>query len=155
MSGLEAAALGAGAKVGEGLLAEGMKQAGMVALKQLFSKFDTEKDPVIFFSLFCSFKELPSFDIASSQLNMIMEKTSIKSQEFVAGKHTYRYGLSWDELEGCEVPNTSWEPDTYAFHQEDRESIDWSVAATCVSGFSLWIFPVSQKHHSLSLPHTG
>ena len=151
MCGLEVA-LGAGAKaVGEAVLAEGMKEAGKAALKQLLTKFDKEKDPVVFFSLFCSFKELPSYDIASSQLNTILESTSLKGQYFAIDKHTFKYWLSWDEFEGCEVPEDSWELDTYAVDEEDKEDIDWSLASTCVSDFTLWVYPLSQTTNKESM----
>jgi hypothetical protein len=93
LCGLETA-LGAGAKVvGEAILSEAAKEGGKAALKQLLARFDKEKDPVVFFGLFCSFKELPGFDIVSSQLNTILESTSLKSQEFMLGKHTFKYRL--------------------------------------------------------------
>jgi hypothetical protein len=146
LSGLAAAALGAKI-IGSAVLDEGTKEATKSALKQLLTKFDKENDPVIFFGLFCTFKELPSFDVASSQINTIWESTSLKAPEFVFDKYTFNSALSWDELEGCEIPDDDWELDTYATVQENPEDLDYSAASTCISGFTIWVYPVSQSNN--------
>lgn len=138
------------AALGKSVLEEGGKEAGKAALRQLISKFDREKEPILFFSLFCRFKELPSFDLVSSEVNTILENTPLKGQEFELDKHTFRYWLSWDEFEGCEVPEDSWELDTYANPIEDKESLDWSLVSKCISDFTLWVFPLSYGNNKES-----
>ena len=137
-----AAAKAAGASAGE----EAIKEAGKSAVKYAFAAKGPEKDPVVFFGLFCSFKELPSFDTANSQLGSILSRLDIKGQEIEANKQTFRISTSWEEFEGCEVPEDAWELDTYQpINKEDEENIDWSLASMCVEQLTVWLAPLSQS----------
>jgi len=119
-------------------------EAGKVAIQQLLSNLSSkELESVISFGLFCDFKEMPSYDTASSQLNEIILSKHPKGQQLIQDNQTFAYDVFWDYMDGYEIPESSWEYDVLAKRIEDQESIDRSIVSSGVSGFILWLKPLS------------
>jgi len=129
-----------GSAVAQGLSVE----AGKMVVKKVLSSLPTRsKEPVIFFGLFCNFREMPSYDSASSVLNEIILIMHPRGQQLSLDKQTFEYEITWDYVEGCEIPYSSWENDVLMNQDEKQESIDWSMVSNCLSGFILWLSPIS------------
>jgi len=118
---------------------EGVKEA----TKRIFSKGADFKEPVINFGLFCNFKEMPSYDIAVSELNEIIRKMKPMGKKLKQGKQSFEYDISWDIFEGCEAPDFSWEQDAIIEEENDCDKDIYVPIASSVSGFTLWLTPLS------------
>jgi hypothetical protein len=144
---------GIGTKIATDLTVAGAKEV----TKRLLSKGADFKEPVIYFGLFCNFKEMPSYDVAKSELTEIILQMNPKGRKLIEDKQSFDYDITWDIFEGCDFPDFSWEQD--AVVEEDNEceeEIDTSLASNCVSGFTFWLAPLpfeNRKNMIISAYH--
>lgn len=130
---------GVGAEIAKELTKEGVKEV----TKRLLAKGADFKEPVIYFGLFCNFKEMPSYDVASSILNEIIRSMNPKGRKLIEEKQSFNYDVSWDIFEGCDLPDFSWEQDAVIEEEtECEEDVVISLASSCVSGFTFWLIPL-------------
>ena len=92
--------LGLAAALGSELAKEASKAAVKESIKQLLANRKNEKDPVIFFGLFCDFKRLTSFEVVNSELNSVLARYQPRNHEITFDKQTYKYDFSWQEFIG-------------------------------------------------------
>ena len=122
-------------------IASGLGQEGIkLAAQRMFLRYANSKDPVIYFGLWCNFREMPFYDNARDALNEVVSNLERSGSSLVQGKNTFDYDISWRMLEGCEIPHEQWEYDAVI----DEETNDFEEASSeCVSGFVFWLWPCS------------
>jgi hypothetical protein len=135
--------LGLAAALGAEVAKEASKAATKEIIKQILLSRVGEKDPVIFFGLFCDFKRLTSFDVTNMEVNAVLERYKPKNQEICFEKQTFKYAVSWQEFKDEELSNPSWEYDALANNNEDEDT-NLTIPTESSSGFVLWLVPLSQ-----------
>lgn len=120
-------------------------KAGEMALEgtinHLFSKDDKF---IVFFGLFCDFREMPSYDEAGAEFNHVLSKTDASGLRITKDGHSFTYVTHWDSMDGCELPESRWEYDALIESAEDEEDVEESIISQCVSGLIIWLVPMSQ-----------
>ena len=135
--------LGLAAALGAEIAKEVSKAATKEVIKQILLSRAGEKDPVIFFGLFCDFKRLTSYEITTTEVNTILERYKPKNQEICYEKQTFKYTVSWQEFRDEELSTPSWEYDALENRDEDDKP-NLAIPAESSSGFVFWLVPLSQ-----------
>ena len=91
-------ALGLAAALGSELAKEASKAVAKETIKRLLANRKSEKDPVVFFGLFCDFKRLTSFEVVNSELNKVLARYQPRKHEITYDKQTYKFDFSWQEF---------------------------------------------------------
>lgn len=135
--------MGIGEKLLVGLASELGTEGVKAATKKFLSQSPDFKEPVINFGLFSNFKDILSYDTVLRELNEIIRLMKPRGRKLEFEKHKFEYDVSFDIIEGCEVPELPWEYDALVEPDSFQDSFDDSIAACCISGFIFWLSPLS------------
>jgi hypothetical protein len=136
-------AIGLAAALGTELAKEASKAAAKESIKHILANRGNEKDPVIFFGLFCDFKRLTSFETVNSELDDVLARYQPKNHELTFDKQTFKYDFSWQEFTDEDSTDPSWDFDAL----QDKEQFEREILSNpskSASGFILWLVPLSQ-----------
>jgi hypothetical protein len=122
-----------GVEIGTSLAKEGAK----IISRQAFMQNISTKDPIIYFGLWCNFRESkPKFDDARSALSDALSTIS-------ESKNTFDKDITWKTFDGYDVSiDQSWENDALV---DPTDTNFEDATMECVLGFVLWLY-----HSSLS-----
>lgn len=129
--------------MGSELAKEASKAVAKESIKQLLANRKNEKDPVIFFGLFCDFKRLTSFEVVNSELNKVLARYQSRNHEITFDRQTYKFDFSWQEFTDEDESNPSRDIDALQ-DPEQYENELLPNPSDSASGFILWLVPLSQ-----------
>jgi hypothetical protein len=136
-------ALAVAAAIGTELAKEASGAVAKEGIKQLLANRKNEKDPFIFFGLFCDFKRLTSLEVVNLVLNDVLARYQPRNHEINFEKQTFRFDFAWQEFTDEDSSAFDWDSDALA-DEEQSEIESLPNLSESSSGFILWLVPLSQ-----------